>query len=63
MTHSAEVILVNKDGTLTDEGMKIFLEGKLSPAQREALKEQALRQEVYGTQRQNALSANAIALD
>lgn len=47
-TATREIKLVENDGTLTDEGIKIHLDPTLTPAQREALRAQALRQEVYG---------------
>ncbi len=43
-----EIKLVETNGTLTVEGTKIFLDSTLTAAQREALRVQALRQEVYG---------------
>lgn len=47
--HQNEVQLVNLDGTLTDDGLRLGLDKKLSSAQREAMREQRLRQEVFGT--------------
>lgn len=46
--HSQAIVLVNPDGTLTDEGLRLSL-SRLTPAQREVLSAQALEQEVYGS--------------
>lgn len=51
LAHPQEIKLVNPDGTLTDEGLRLSL-NPLTKAQREALNAQALNQEVYGASAQ-----------
>lgn len=47
--HPNAVCLVEKDGSLTPFALSLTLGGeKLSDAQMDAIKDQALRQEVYG---------------
>lgn len=45
-----EVRLVDEKGTMTVEGLKLFMDKTLTEPQREVLREQALRQEVFGVQ-------------
>lgn len=46
--HPNALRVVDKNGAITKDVAEMMLSGKLSPAQVDALKEQALRQEVYG---------------
>ena len=46
--HPNALRIVDEKGVLSDEMTKLMLEGKLTPKQIEALKDQGLRQETFG---------------